>query len=114
LAQPPSQGAQGATGPVGRPTGTYGTGQARPAGSTPIGIGGSGASLPAPRIDPADAARIKAAAADGTFTDAADPHAEPADLNRSWRAVMTALGQGLPHGLNRAVASGRRLHRAVS
>lgn len=36
-----------------------------------------------------------------------------ADLNASWRNLMTAIGQGVPYGLNRAVKASRNLHRAV-
>lgn len=35
------------------------------------------------------------------------------DLNASWRGLMSGLGVGLPHGLNRAVKVTHRLHRAV-
>jgi hypothetical protein len=40
-------------------------------------------------------------------------HAEPADLNRAWRGVMTALGQTLPHHLNRAAYISRTMGRAT-
>lgn len=114
MAQPASQPPPGATGPTSPTTGPYGLPAARPPGSTPIGIGGSGANIPAVRIDPRDARRLHLDRQAGAFIDTPDPHAVPADLNGSWRSLMWSLGVHLPNGLNRAVAVSRRLHRAVA
>jgi hypothetical protein len=50
----------------------------------------------------------------GLTTPAAQPAPATLDLPGSWRGVMTALGVGLPHGLNRATNAAAALHRRVS
>lgn len=90
----------GVTGPQGKP------GQV-PAGGTPIGVGGSGAYIPAPkRVSP------PASSATGGFNAGASADGWlPADLFASWRSLMQALGTTVPYHLNRTVRVARALRR---
>jgi hypothetical protein len=67
---------------------------------------------PPPTVTPASASAGAWIPVAGLAAPAAQP-AQPADLNASWRGLMSALGVGLPHHLNRAASRSRTMHRAV-
>ena len=114
MAQPPSQRTPYVAGD--QPLGTQSGGSpfttepgADPFHNPPVTIEGLAPSVSRPRSTPPVIAHDAP-----LYSDAADPHAIPADLNGAWRGLMWALGVHLPNGLNRAVAAGGRLHRAVA